>query len=247
MDLTTQLQQHFSSTAYAPDVLLVKPTTCSTNDDVRELAKQGLSSVLVCSQQQTAGRGQRLRPWISPQGNIYLSTLLCLKTAIDGRLALEVALNILQIPALKDLPLQVKWPNDLYSQHGKWGGILIEPISSQQVIVGVGINLNPVQHPDIEQASTDLTTLGLSHPDWATLVSQLYVAIQTAGEWFNYGSVNLAARFNHRAAFYQQTVRFEHLQGHNIATFAGIQDDGAIVLNQQQLSHTFYQGRLFPL
>ncbi len=45
------------------------------------------------------------------------------RTPLDGRLALEVALNILQIPQLQALSLQVKWPNDLYSAHGKWGGI----------------------------------------------------------------------------------------------------------------------------
>ena len=129
MDVETrQLQQRLQAAQQLPEVLMLKPTTTSTNDDVREIAQKGIHSALVCSAQQTQGRGQRQRQWVSPEGNVYLSTLLNTRTAIDGRLALEVALNILHMPSLEALNLQIKWPNDLYSVQGKWGGILIEII-----------------------------------------------------------------------------------------------------------------------
>lgn len=122
MDLETRLlQQILSQANQLPEVLLLKPVTASTNDDVREIALKGVQQVLVTSVQQTQGRGQRQRQWVSPEGNIYLSTLLNTRTTIDGRLALEIALNILQMPSLQQLDLQVKWPNDLYSTQGKWG------------------------------------------------------------------------------------------------------------------------------
>ena len=130
MDLETrQLQQLLSAKNQLPEVVLLKATTTSTNDDIREIAQKGITTGLVCSAQQTQGRGQHQRQWISPEGNIYLSTLVQTRTPLDGRLALEVALNILQIPQLQALNLQVKWPNDLYSAQGKWGGILVEPLS----------------------------------------------------------------------------------------------------------------------
>ena len=152
MDVETrQLQQQLTEAGQLPEVLILKPITTSTNDDVREIAQKGVQSVLVCSTRQTHGRGQRQRQWVSPEGNIYLSTLLNLRTPVNGRLALEIALNILQMPSLQALNLQVKWPNDLYSPQGKWGGILIEPISAQQVIVGVGLNLAPVSSAVIDQ------------------------------------------------------------------------------------------------
>jgi len=94
MDVETrQLQQRLQAAQQLPEVLMLKPTTASTNDDVREIAQKGIQSALVCSAQQTQGRGQRQRQWVSPEGNVYLSTLLNTRTAIDGRLALEVALN----------------------------------------------------------------------------------------------------------------------------------------------------------
>lgn len=248
MDVETrQLQQQLTEAGQLPEVLILKPITTSTNDDVREIAQKGVQSVLVCSTRQTHGRGQRQRQWVSPEGNIYLSTLLNLRTPVNGCLALEVALNILQMPSLQALDLQVKWPNDLYSPQGKWGGILIEPISAQQVVVGVGLNLAPVSSSVIDQKTTSLTELGLTSINRVSLVAELYLAIQQACDWFNHDCYNLASRFNHYAAFKQQQVVFEHFKGTCEGVFLGIQDDGAVQIETTQGIEVFYQGRLRPL
>lgn len=245
MDLETrELQQLLMAAGQLPEVLLLKPTTTSTNDDVREMAQKGIQQVLVSSRVQTQGRGQRQRQWISPEGNIYLSTLLSTDIAIDGRLALEIALNILQIPSLQSLNIQVKWPNDLYSPQGKWGGILVEPINQKQAIIGIGINLSPLQNDEIDQAVTSLHELGLQDIQRVKLISEIYLAIQQAGQWFNYNSHNLAARFNHYAAFMQQSVEFTDQQGQYSGTFVGIQADGAINIDTPHGMQTFYQGQL---
>ena len=245
MDLETrQLQKILDDAHQLPEVLLLKPVTTSTNDDVREIALKGVQSVLVCSTRQTQGRGQRQRQWVSPEGNIYLSTLLNTRTAIDGRLALEIALNILQMPSLQNLYLQVKWPNDLYSRQGKWGGILVEPISPHQVIVGVGINLEPVPKAQIDQHATSLRELGLQDISRIQLIAELYMAIQQASAWFDHDCYNLAARFNHYAAFINQAVEFEDHSGVCSGIFQGIQDDGSVNIDTPDGLKQFYQGRL---
>ena len=245
MDLATrQLQKILNDANQLPEALILKPVTSSTNDDVREIALNGVHSVLVCSSRQTYGRGQSQRTWLSPEGNIYLSTLLNTQTAIDGRLALEIALNILQMPSVKNLNLQVKWPNDLYSPQGKWGGILVEPLSPHQVIVGVGINLAPIPAEQLDQQATSLSELGLSNIDRTELIAELYLAIQEASKWFDHQCYNLAARFNHYAAFKNQAVEFEHHSGQVTGFFLGIQDDGAVSIDTQQGIQQFYQGRL---
>ena len=245
MDLETrQLQKILDDAHQLPEVLLLKPVTTSTNDDVREIALKGVHSVLVCSSRQTQGRGQRQRQWVSPEGNIYLSTLLNTRTAIDGRLALEIALNILQMPSLQNLYLQVKWPNDLYSRQGKWGGILVEPISPHQVIVGVGINLEPVPQAQIDQHAKSLHELGLQDISRIQLIAELYMAIQQASAWFDHDCYNLAARFNHYAAFINQAVEFEDHSGVCSGIFQGIQDDGSVNIDTPDGLKQFYQGRL---
>ena len=240
---TRQLQQLLNAKNQFPEIVLLKTTTTSTNDDMREIAQKGISSGLVCSAQQTQGRGQHQRQWSSPEGNIYLSTLIQTKTALDGRLALEVALNILQMPSLQGLSLQIKWPNDLYSAQGKWGGILVEPLSPHQAIVGVGINLNTPPVENADQPITSLAMLGLAHTDRLTLIAEIYTAIQQASQWFEHGSYNLAERFNHHAIWLNQQVEFEHAQGKLQGSFQGISNDGAVLIKTDQVQ-AFYQGRL---
>jgi BirA family biotin operon repressor/biotin-[acetyl-CoA-carboxylase] ligase len=245
MDLETrQLRKILDDAGQPPEILILKPLTTSTNDDVREIAQRGMQSILVCSTQQTQGRGQRQRQWVSPEGNVYLSTLLNTETPIDGRLALEIALNILQMPSLKNLNLQVKWPNDLYSPQGKWGGILVEPLSPHQVIVGVGINLAPIPKEHIDQYVTSLQELELNNPSRIQLIAEVYMAIQQARAWFDHDCYNLAARFNHYAAFKNQAVEFEHHTGLCSGIFLGIQDDGAVNIDTREGLKQFYQGRL---
>ena len=244
MDANTRHLQHLlQQVQQLPEVLLLKPITGSTNDDVKEIASKGISSILVCSEQQTQGRGQHQRSWVSPEGNIYLSTLLHTTTPIDGRFALEIALNILQMPSLKGLNLQVEWPNDLYSPQGKWGGILIEPLNLHHVVVGVGLNLFPV-NVELDQAATSLQQLGLAQPDRIQLIAELYLALHRAAQWFNHGCVNLTERFNHHAAFLNQMVDFEYLEHTLTGTFQGIDADGAVILQHTQEVKHYYQGRL---
>ena len=240
---TRQLQQLLNAKNQFPEIVLLKTTTTSTNDDMREIAQKGISTGLVCSTQQTQGRGQHQRQWVSPEGNIYLSTLIQTKTALDGRLALEVALNILQMPSLHGLSLQIKWPNDLYSTQGKWGGILVEPLSPHQAIVGVGINLNTPPVENADQPITSLAILGLAHIDRLMLIAELYTAIQQASQWFEHGSYNLAERFNHHAIWLNQQVEFEHAQGKLQGRFQGISNDGAVLIKTDHVQ-AFYQGRL---
>lgn len=246
--ITRQLQQLLNAKHHFPEAVVLKTTTTSTNDDMREIAQKGITTGLVCSSQQTQGRGQHQRQWASPEGNIYLSTLIHSKTALDGRLALEVALNILQMPSLQNIAvqasnLQVKWPNDLYSSQGKWGGILVEPLSAHQAIVGVGLNLTTPCIPETDQAISSLESLGLQQIDRLNLIAELYHAIQQAAQWFEHGCYNLAERFNHHAIWLDQQVEFEHTQGKLQGRFQGISNDGAVLIKTDQVQQ-FYQGRL---
>jgi BirA family biotin operon repressor/biotin-[acetyl-CoA-carboxylase] ligase len=59
-----------------------------------------------------------------------------------------------------EIHLSIKWPNDIWIQGAKLGGILCEAASKAQlnfVIVGVGINCSHTP-TGLEQAATDLTT-----------------------------------------------------------------------------------------
>lgn len=243
------LQAQLNAVHATPEIICCKQNTRSTNDDVMELYQQGYRSALVSSQQQQQGRGQHRREWLSPQGNIYISVLLELQRSVDGRFALECGLNLIHCPTLAPLSqLQLKWANDLYSPQGKWGGILVEPISTQHVIVGIGINIAPlVNTQDIGQRVTSLSELGLQQYDRIQFLGEIYLALLQAAQWFNFGSQNLAQRFNAVAAFKNQWMMLHRQQQPDLmGYYRGIQDDGALLIQQVSDIHptVCYDGRL---
>ncbi|MCH4248359.1 MAG: biotin--[acetyl-CoA-carboxylase] ligase [Acinetobacter populi] len=242
--LTFQLQAAHAT----PQIIQCKSQTVSTNDDILELYQAGYHSALVVSQIQHQGRGQHQRQWISRPGNIFLSALIELQRPVDGRFALECGLNLIHSPTLNSLPdLQIKWANDLYSPQGKWGGILVEPINAHQVIVGIGINIFPLEQAQIGQPTTSLIELGLQHYDRIQFLAEIYLALLQATQWFNYNSQNLAQRFNHITAFKDQWVTIQRNHQADLhGFFRGIQDDGAILIQQSpdQAATVCYDGRL---
>lgn len=103
---------------------------------------------------QTAGRGRRGRVWVGDQaGNLYLSFLLRpnLKPQQFGQIGLVAGIALAQAirPLLKNpADLVLKWPNDILLAGKKCAGILVETDATNNVIVGVGVNVKtaPLEH-----------------------------------------------------------------------------------------------------
>jgi BirA family biotin operon repressor/biotin-[acetyl-CoA-carboxylase] ligase len=98
---------------------------------------------------QTAGRGRRGRNWVSPFGaNLYLSLAWSFAQWPRQLTALPLAVGVACAQALREAGLAevgIKWPNDLYVDGRKLGGILIEHRAEAggpcRVIIGIGLNV----------------------------------------------------------------------------------------------------------
>jgi BirA family biotin operon repressor/biotin-[acetyl-CoA-carboxylase] ligase len=110
----------------------------------------------VFSHEQTAGKGQRGKDWISEKGvNIALSILL--KPA-PLTISEQFRLSVCTAVAARNFfnkytgsETVIKWPNDLYWKDRKAGGILIEnvikaqtaePANWEWAVIGIGVNIN---------------------------------------------------------------------------------------------------------
>ncbi len=132
-------------------------TVDSTNTIAWNLLQQTPSQpVAVIAQSQTTGRGQRGHQWQSDPGGLYLSLgmNLDLPAANAALLTLTSAWGIAIGLRQRQIPVQLKWLNDLVIEGRKLGGILTESRTQQgrihQAIIGIGINWkNPVPHPGI--------------------------------------------------------------------------------------------------
>jgi BirA family biotin operon repressor/biotin-[acetyl-CoA-carboxylase] ligase len=118
--------------------------------------------------EQYEGKGQRGRVWSSEKGaNIAMSVLLNPKPLLLSQqfhLSACVAVSVFEFfKKYAGDDTAIKWPNDLYWQDRKAGGILIESIvgaaseatgqkaeeaSWLWAILGIGININQAQFPD---------------------------------------------------------------------------------------------------
>lgn len=159
----------------------VLPQCPSTNAHALSLGRAGVCEpTVVVAWDQTAGRGRSGRSWQAQPGQSLAMSLalpMDLGAVPDGgALSLAVgvmvaeALNILLERAAQAPSVQLKWPNDLWAQQRKLGGILIEAIASpalppQQRWVVIGLGLNLAGQPEAStEPRTDLAQAGLNHP-----------------------------------------------------------------------------------
>lgn len=141
----------------------------STNSlALRECAEKDVEEGLIfIAEHQTRGRGQMGNRWDSRKGENLLFSLV-LKPAISAQeqfyLSKSVACGIVEgLKAWakevfgKNLPLAIKWPNDLYLADKKLGGILIENQWNggkwTHAVVGVGLNINQQQFDGLRATS----------------------------------------------------------------------------------------------
>src|SRR5262245_53660415 len=142
--------------------VLFFPTISSTNDVAVTLATAGdHEGAVVIADAQTAGRGRRGRPWLSPpMSGLYVSIVVA---PAPARVAPDRATALLTLAAgvalaeavetVSGLAPDIKWPNDLLVGGRKLAGILAEGITGARssgyspvtyVALGYGINVGSI-------------------------------------------------------------------------------------------------------
>ncbi len=178
--------------------------TNSTNSYLKELSKTiGVEDgVVVVSENQQNGRGQRETIWQSEVGkSLTFSVFKQLKdldvanqfqVSMLVGIAVYTVLNKLNIPQLS-----LKWPNDIMSYNKKIGGVLIENrLIGQKVassIIGIGINCNEMQFDNLPNASSLRRISGIEYDiysimtDIVTEINTVFAVKDTA----NYNEIRL--------------------------------------------------------
>mmetsp|Transcript_12302 Transcript_12302/g.22029 ORF Transcript_12302/g.22029 Transcript_12302/m.22029 type:complete len:428 (-) Transcript_12302:380-1663(-) len=151
-----------SSTLSGPDdtLLLHTPVITSTQEWLKThatgiLDRFGFKNVVLTADSQISGKGRGCNCWSSPAGCLMFSATrrirlvsLDLAPLLNYVACLAVVQGVRQaLPAeIQDLDLKIKWPNDIYLDGLKIGGILlntaIRPGNVMQVTTGVGLNVH---------------------------------------------------------------------------------------------------------
>jgi len=230
----------------------------STN---RYLLEQGdVHQPAVCfAEHQSAGRGRRGRRWHSPfGGNLYMSVSWHFDDTPPGLAALGLAVGAGVAEYLQDMGLAdvgLKWPNDIYWQGRKLGGILIEHRGESggqwHAVVGLGLNLrmNRDEVADIEQPWVDLATAagegGIELPGRNALAGGMAHAV-----------LEVLGRFQHKGfpAFREAWLGFDVLRDHEVRVIQadgevrgiarGISEEGALWVESGGVRHSYVSGEV---
>ena len=143
-----------------PRVELLESTT-STLDVAHRIAARGApAGTLVIANEQTAGRGRGGKSWQSSPGDGLWLTLIERPADSSGLGVLSLRVGLAAAEALDRFasePIRLKWPNDLYVDEKKLGGILVEARWREQAVeyVAIGLGVN-VQTPRNVQSAAGL-------------------------------------------------------------------------------------------
>lgn len=101
----------------------------------------------ITADEQSHGRGQFKRTWLSPKGNIYLTYFFTIKklTVDPNNLPQIFCVSLAKLMERENLKPQIKWPNDVLIHEKKIAGILCETLDFNTevgVVLGIGINVN---------------------------------------------------------------------------------------------------------
>lgn len=238
--------------------ILVQHLTDSTNSQLLRKIQDGQTiqrGAVLVAEAQSAGRGRRGNTWISPFGsNLYFSMYWPLEQGLQAAMGLSLVVAVAVAELLEQqyqLPIKLKWPNDIYVGGQKLGGILVELAGQSHaqcdVVIGLGLN---VQMPAasaaaISQPFTDLYQHVGASIDRNWLVPALQQ--QLCGMLLQFeqlGFSQFMERFNQRDLWHGQTVTISSATVQHSGICRGVDQQGALLLEQNGIIRSFYGGEL---
>ncbi len=161
----------------------------STNSYLKELISvndKESEGLVVVSENQISGRGQKGNVWESENGkNLTFSIFLKPNVPVQNQFLISKVVSLGIISFLEDLGLnnlKIKWPNDIYCNGKKIAGILIEnTLKGSKVnhsIVGIGLNVNQIIFQSENNPTSVCQELGIEQKDLESLLNQLLFFIE---------------------------------------------------------------------
>lgn len=241
----------YPKTFFIGQIIQYLPTCQSTNDEAANLIAHAdpAEGMLVITDNQTAGRGQRGNQWEAKVGqNLTVSLMLkpTFLTAVDQFwLNIAVSLGIYDMlqPLLGD-ELRIKWPNDIYVGTQKLGGILIENTlhgyTMAWSIIGMGLNINQVEFEHSTATSLQLQAPLPNAYDLTGVLSRLCETLEQRYLQLRAGQrdalkreyLNILYRYQEEHWFERDGKRFR-------GTIVGVEASGRLAIAENGEVHYF--------
>jgi len=200
---------------------------------------------------QTNGNGRRGKTWVTDRGNVTFSMLLSMRKPPSELLGLSLVTGICVAECLVDLtnlPVQLKWPNDVLVADGKLCGLLTELVSTSQgvtqVVIGVGINYKqPASIEGSDYEPVNLPGLITHAPKREEIISDLSVRLLEGYALFaEHGWSEFADRWNKFDYLIGRQVKVINAGVEEYATAVGVDSSGALLIEHNGKTDVVYSG-----
>jgi len=135
----------------------------STQKIAKELAEKGEKEwTVILAKEQTQGIGRKGDFWYSPRGGLYFSVILPQAKIEKLEILRDLTPFLISKVIFEEFKIKpfIKFPNDIYLNGKKIGGIMLQNIISPQKqisILGIGLNTNIKEFPeDLKDKATSL-------------------------------------------------------------------------------------------
>ncbi len=213
------------------------------------MLQQGIAGhgYTVFAHQQTAGKGQRGKAWdTEAQSNILLSSVLdvsFLTLQQQFMLSAMVALAVHDFfSAHAGDATRIKWPNDIYWQNRKAGGILIENVVRGSrwnwAIVGIGLNINQASFPEHLTRAVSLRQVTGQQFDLPTLAMELCACLEKHFKAFKeHGGIGIIDSYN--AHLFKRNEEVLLKKGDELlpCVINAVDQEGQLLVSNDRYSH----------
>ncbi len=237
------MQNNIFSGLFVGQNFLTLKEVDSTNNFLKELlsnSKPLPEGTVIMAENQYAGRGQQQNGWHTEPGkNLTFSILLKPHfLSITNQFDLIRAVSLGVFDALEPLlgeKLKIKWPNDIYCENYKLGGMLIENIvQGSQIknsVIGIGLNINQESFPVTLPNARSLKQILHADYDLITLLSEICRNIEAWYLNLKAGNVAFVRKtylsrlywLNESKSFKTGNITFD-------GTIRGVRDNGLLVV-----------------
>jgi BirA family biotin operon repressor/biotin-[acetyl-CoA-carboxylase] ligase len=220
------------------------PKVESTNNYAMGLIHAGMAQhgTAVFAHDQTKGKGQRHKQWLSAPGkNIILSVVVHpfgLQTKELFLLSMAVAIGVQKFfNSYTNGDTKIKWPNDIYWCDRKAGGILIENIIQgdnwKYAIIGIGVNINQIDFGELFRAVSLKQITGKTY-DAVKMSKQLLAFLNAAFKELTADRVRIVNEYHNHLYKWKEKVQFKKNNKGFEAIVKEVHADGILIVEKEK-------------
>lgn len=221
----------------------------STNELARQWIEQAVAQHgdVLFTWEQTAGRGQMGKHWLSEARKNLAMTIL-LKNALlpdttPFHLSVCAALACQEVlTVITGGDVNIKWPNDLYWKNRKLGGLLIEILPAWSM-VGIGINVNQTAFdPSLPNPVSLRQICGKEH-DLQKVAQEIIVSFNTQmDQWAREGFPALLKKYRTHFFGKGNTYTIRENGEERRVTIVDVEETGGLLIEQEGSIRTVRSG-----